>query len=521
MSQLSYTTPHGITVTRKTAKIPYARGLQKLLTQLDTKRGVYFSSGYEYPERYSRWDFASVAPSIELICRGRRFEIRALNRRGCVIIQLLARVLRSHPHWESFEESEIALLGQLRPLPAVFPEEERSKQPSPFSILRALVSEFQNPADSRLGLIGAFGYDLLLQFDPIRLRLPREDQNDIHLFLCDDIYFMDRKKEVIERYSYDFSANDLSTAGLPRDTPRIRKSKVKSGPVEIRSDHQPEEYMAKVETVREGMRQGNYYEVILRQTFSAPFAGSPSELFRRVQTASPSPYEFMVQMGDEQLVGASPEMFVRVEGRRVETCPISGTARRSGDPIRDAESIRELLNSTKEESELTMCTDVDRNDKSRVCVPGSVQVIGRRQIEMYSRLIHTVDHIEGRLRPGFDALDAFLTHMWAVTVTGAPKTWAMQFIEDNEDAPRRWYGGAVGKIGFDGSMNTGLTLRTAHIRDGVAAVRAGATLLFDSDPESEEQETHIKARALIETLKEAERTLAGPLAGTGDAVAGG
>ena len=115
---------------------------------------------------------------------------------------------------------------------------------------------------------------------------------------------------------------------------------------------------------------------------------------------------------------------------------------------------------------------------------------------MYSRLIHTVDHIEGRLEPGFDALDAFLTHMWAVTVTGAPKTWAMQFIEDNEAAPRRWYGGAVGKIGFDGSMNTGLTLRTAHISGGIAAVRAGATLLFDSDPESEERETHIKARAL-------------------------
>jgi anthranilate synthase len=116
-----------------------------------------------------------------------------------------------------------------------------------------------------------------------------------------------------------------------------------------------------------------------------------------------------------------------------------------------------------------------------------------------------VDHIEGRLRPGFDALDAFLTHMWAVTVTGAPKTWAMQFIEDHERTPRRWYGGAVGKIGFDGSMNTGLTLRTAHITGGIAAVRAGATLLYDSIPDAEEQETHIKARALLETLAEAGR----------------
>jgi anthranilate synthase len=121
--------------------------------------------------------------------------------------------------------------------------------------------------------------------------------------------------------------------------------------------------------------------------------------------------------------------------------------------------------------------------------------------------------VEGRLRPGFDALDAFLTHMWAVTVTGAPKTWAMQFIEDHEDGPRRWYGGAVGVIGFDGGMNTGLTLRTAHIRGGVAAVRTGATLLFDSDPAAEERETQLKARALLETLAEARHPAAAPSGG--------
>ena len=136
-----------------------------------------------------------------------------------------------------------------------------------------------------------------------------------------------------------------------------------------------------------------------------------------------------------------------------------------------------------------MCTDVDRNDKSRVCVPGSVRVIGRRQIEMYSRLIHTVDHVEGRLRPGFDALDAFLAHAWAVTVTGAPKLWAMQFIEDHEQSPRAWYGGAVGMVGFDGNLNTGLTLRTIRIKDGIAEVRAGATLLYDSDPRRGRAET--------------------------------
>jgi len=500
MEKLRYTTPHGITVTRSASKIGYARGLGRLLKQLDIARGAYLSSGYEYPERYSRWDIVAVGPLIEMIGRGRKFEIRSLNRRGKVLIALLGNVLRDQSYWESFEQTETRLTGELKPLTERFPEEERSKQPSPFSVLRTLIQEFRHPDDSRLGLIGGFGYDLLLQFDPIRLRLPREAQKDLHLFLCDDIYFMDRKKEVIERFRYDFAGEAGSTTGIPRTFSRIKKSKSRSEQAEIVSNHSPEEYMAKVETVREGMRQGNYYEVILRQTFSAPYDDSPSELFQRIQRSSPSPYQFIIQMGDEQLIGASPEMFIRVEGDHVETCPISGTARRSGDPLRDAESIRELLNSTKEESELTMCTDVDRNDKSRVCVPGSVRVIGRRLIESYAGLFHTVDHVTGTLMDGFDSLDAFLTHMWAVTVVGAPKKAAAQAIEDLEKDARGWYGGAVGMISLNGDINTGILIRTVHLKDGVARYSAGATLLYDSDPASEDQECRLKATNFYRAL---------------------
>ena len=192
-----------------------------------------------------------------------------------------------------------------------------------------------------------------------------------------------------------------------------------------------------------------------------------------MQQASPSPYEFLLQFGEEQLVGASPEMFVRVEGQRVETCPISGTAQRTGDPLRDADNIRELLKSTKEESELTMCTDVDRNDKSRVCEPGTVQVIGRRLIESYAGVFHTVDHVEGFLKPGFDSLDAFLSHMWAVTVIGAPKKAAAQTIEALEKDARGWYGGAVGMLSLNGDINTGILIRTTYLRDGMASLSRG------------------------------------------------
>jgi anthranilate synthase len=499
----SYSTPGGIAVTRSISNIAYSRGLSGLLHKLDTQRGVYFSSGYEYPERYSRWDFAAVAPLMEIVAAGREVHLRPLNARGEILARIVEPLLADHPHWENFALENGAIHGTLKPLPGLFPEEERSKQPSAFSILRTLVDEFRHPLAARLALIGAFGYDLLFQFDPIELKLPRTGVKDLHLFLCDDIYFMDRKKERIERFQYDFARGELSTQGLPRTAERIkssRKSPKKSDAATIVSDHTPEQYMAGVETVREGMRRGNYYEVVLRQTFRAPYSGGPSALFERIQHASPSPYEFLLQLGDEQLIGASPEMFVRVEGRRVETCPIAGTARRTGDPLEDADSIRELLNSAKEESELTMCSDVDRNDKSRVCEPGSVRVIARRLIESYAGLFHTVDHVEGTLAPGFDSLDAFLSHMWAVTVIGAPKKWAAQAIENIEKTARGWYGGAVGMIALDGDINTGITIRTVNLRDGVASYPAGATLLYDSVPASEDRECWLKATGFFRAL---------------------
>jgi len=268
-----------------------------------------------------------------------------------------------------------------------------------------------------------------------------------------------------------------------------------------------------VNIAKESFRRGDLFEVVPGQKFMERCDSKPSDISKRLKAINPSPYSFFINLGNQEyLVGASPEMFVRVSGRRIETCPISGTIKRGDDPIADSEQILKLLNSKKDESELTMCSDVDRNDKSRVCEPGSVKVIGRRQIEMYSRLIHTVDHIEGRLRDGMDAFDGFLSHAWAVTVTGAPKLWAMRFVEAHEKSPRAWYGGAVGMVGFNGDMNTGLTLRTVRIKDGIAEVRAGATLLNDSVPEDEEAETELKASAMISAIRDARLAASAPKA---------
>ena len=494
-----YTTAGGIAVERRVREVP-EEALEEIVTSLGERRGGAFSSGMDYPGRYSRWAFGYVDPCLEIVARGRRISARALNERGEVVLPAVASCLLAAGKPEAeptpgYVEVHVAESEDL------LPEEMRSRRPTVFTAIREIIAAFRSD-DPHLGLYGAFGYDLAFQFEPIRYRLTRPgDQRDLVLHLPDRLVVIDRVRETSVEHCYDFTVDGVSTRGLERTGEAIPLV----APREIPADPVRGTYAEVVAKAKEKFQRGDLFEVVPGQIFHGACA-DPSAFYRSLRVENPAPYEFLLSLGDgEHLVGASPEMYVRVAGDRVETCPISGTIARGANPVEDAEAIRTLLSSVKEESELTMCTDVDRNDKSRICVPGSVRVIGRRQIEMYSRLIHTVDHIEGRLRPEFDALDAFLTHMWAVTVTGAPKTWAMQFIEDHEETTRRWYGGAVGFIGFDGSMNTGLTLRTAQIRDGVATVRAGATLLYDSDPEAEERETELKASALLEALAAAAR----------------
>ena len=497
----SYETRGGIGVTCSAEAVAGQAALDALTAELDAQRGVLLASSYEYPGRYTRWDMGFTNPPLVLVARGRDVAIEALNPRGAVLLPPIARVLTDLPAIARFDEDATSLRCTVREPEGRFPEEERSRQPSVFSVLRALVDLFGSDADAHLGLYGAFGYDLALQFEPLRLRLERPaHQRDLVLYLPDELLLVDHRREVATRRRYEFRAGGVATDGLARSGAVVPY--VGSAEVERPSDHAPGEYAGVVRGAKESFRRGDLFEVVPGQTFFESALDSPATVFTRLRHRNPAPYGFLMNLGaSEYLVGASPEMFVRVEGRRVETCPISGTIRRGRDAIEDAEQIKALITSEKDESELTMCTDVDRNDKSRICEPGSVRVIGRRQIELYSRLIHTVDHVEGTLRPAFDALDAFLCHAWAVTVTGAPKAWAMQFIEDHERSSRAWYGGAVGLVGFDGNLNTGLTLRTIRLQDGVAQVRVGATLLYDSDPEAEEEETHVKASALMDAIR--------------------
>lgn len=498
---MKYKTKGNIKVIRTTEGVT-AHEIAQVIKELENHKGGVFASNYEYPGRYARWEIAFTDPCIEIRCFQRKFIVQALTARGDILIGIIKNVIKTIDEVNILEEKSRYLIGEVAKSEEVFSEEKRSKQNSIFTVIRHIMDLFYDEEEERLGLYGAFGYDIVFQFESaIQLAKRREkSQEDLVLFLPDKLYIKDLQYNEQYVYSYDFETTEGSTAGLDRVP--VEENLFVIDDYDLRQNETvPGEYANLVERAKKSFARGDLFEVVPSHVLSQKIEITPYEVFQNMIKINPSPYNFFLSLGKEYLVGSSPEMFVRVEEKRIETCPISGTIKRGKNAIEDAENIRILLDSLKEESELTMCTDVDRNDKSRICKPGTVQVIGRRQIEKYSHLIHTVDHVVGELEEDYDAIDAFLTHMWAVTVTGAPKRAAIEWIEEHEASPRVWYGGAVGFLLFNGNMNTGLTLRTVRIRKDIAQIRVGATLLMDSVPELEEEETYTKAAALLESIK--------------------
>ncbi|PCJ27088.1 MAG: anthranilate synthase component I [SAR86 cluster bacterium] len=507
-TQIQYKCASGIKVRRSAMQVDYKVAVSQLAASLDSSPGVLLASSFEFPGRYTRWDIGFVNPPLQFIGRGKSLEIKALNIRGEILLPEIYRALQTCDAVEQINADQQAINLSIISASEEFTEELRSRRASIFTVLRTIVACFSSSSDPYLGLFGAFGYDLTYQFEDVTRHQVRDvNDRDLVLYLPDQIIVADHRTGKTIRYNYEFVCRGWNSDKFSETTGGFRRAGpecpyVPATKVEKSCDHTEGEFVEQVERALEYFHRGDLFEVVPGQVFYEPCLDSPATVFQRLKESNPSPYGALMNLGEQEyLVAASPEMFVRVDGNQIETCPISGTIKRGEDAIGDAKQIKTLLNSDKDESELSMCTDVDRNDKSRVCEPGSVRVVGRRQIEMYSRLIHTVDHVKGILKKELDALDGFLAHTWAVTVTGAPKLAAMQYIEQNEKSPRHWYGGAIGHIGFDGNLNTGLTLRTIRVKNGIAEIRAGATLLVDSDPVEEEKETRLKASALVDAVR--------------------
>ena len=461
---------------------------------------------------YGRYSLAVLDAPVMVEGKDDAFSIKALNAWGQPILDRL--VAEDLPCSQDLQRTAQGFVGTVPCERRPVAEDERLQLNNISQVIRQLLEVFRCD-DQFLGLWGAFAYDFVRLFEPLPNIPPPISTQDFRLFLPDLVLFYDHMRERAVLYLYDFGDPMIPAAEVVQERLASLVAAKPAAPIEphlrvphkLQSNTGSEAFMAAVDEAREQMRLGEFFEVVLSHSFTGTYYRHPLELYRRFREINPSPYQFYVNYGDEALVGASPEMFVRVEDGVVQARPISGTVPRGTDSLSDYHNMMRLLNSEKEKSELDMLIDLARNDISRVCEPG-VEVSDYRYVEKYSRVMHTVAHVEGRLSPGLTAFDAFIASLNAGTLTGAPKAAAMAYIDTHEQTRRGYYGGNVGYLTFSGQLDTGIIIRTAHLTRNMkdeaesyeVNVRAGATLLYDSEPEAEYAETEVKARALLEAL---------------------
>ena len=406
-------------------------------------------------------------------------------------------------------------------------------------VLRRLMSEFRAPFVPDLprftgGAVGFIGYDASVEFEPAlagawhnalwtrESREPREPASgdDAGFMLFDTVLAFDHVKHRILIIAnarvtadedlaalYQFACAKIQF--LERELERSLSHTVPATrtPPVIDANVTREAFESAVRTIKEHIAAGDIYQAVMSQRFEAKVQAQPLTIYRALRHVNPSPYMYFIRMGGFAIVGSSPEMLVRVEGRHAETHPIAGTRPRGRTEEEDLRLADELKRNEKERAEHVMLVDLGRNDLGRVCEYGSVRVPQYMGLERYSHVMHLVSTVEGRLAEDRDHLDALVSCFPAGTVSGAPKIRAMQILSKLEPTRRDLYAGAVGYADFAGNLDFCIAIRTITLRDGVARVQAGAGIVADSNPAAEYEETRDKARALLQAIHMAETEL--------------
>jgi anthranilate synthase component 1 len=424
-------------------------------------------------------------------------------------------------------EPAVVLRGRGTTLEVIRPGRDIFKRTvkDPFEGLREEVQRLRAPQIDGLprffgGAVGYLAYDVVRHFErlpnspPDALHLP-----DLHMMLTDTLLVFDNVRQTLkivanvslEDFDCSHSAYlnalakiDQIAARLTQRVipPHLEGSSDVAEPV-ITSNQSREGYMNMVTAAKEYIAAGDIIQVVPSQRFEAPLKVHPFNIYRSLRTINPSPYMFYLKLGDHALVGASPEVMVRLEGRDITLRPIAGTRRRGIDDAEDQHLEQELLADPKERAEHVMLVDLGRNDVGRVAEIGSVEVTELMVVERYSHVMHIVSNVRGKLREGSDAFDAFRATFPQGTVSGAPKIRAMEIIDELEPTRRGVYAGAVGYFSYTGNMDTAIALRTLLIKDGRVYIQAGGGVVADSDPGAEFEESVNKAKAMVRALSAA------------------
>ena len=403
---------------------------------------------------------------------------------------------------------------------------QASESDQPFvEALRELMASFRSPFVPGLprftgGAVGYLGYDAAGWFEPVTLQSGGEVEDDACFMLFDTVLVFDHVRHRILIVAnariagneeleplYQFARARIAFVERELNRTLSIPAPTEARPIEITSNVPRDEFEERVRTAKEYIAAGDIYQVVLSQRFETRFDADPFAAYRALRHVNPSPYMYLLRMGGRTVVGSSPEMLVRVEGRSLQTHPIAGTRPRGRTEEEDLRLAEELIGSEKERAEHVMLVDLGRNDLGRVSAYGSVKVPTYMAVERYSHVMHLVSIVEGRLSDEHDRLDALVACFPAGTVSGAPKVRAMEIIAELESRRRGVYAGAIGYLDFAGNLDFCITIRTVVIEGGRAYVQAGAGIVADSDPAAEFEDTRDKARAVIQALELAQRGL--------------
>jgi len=373
------------------------------------------------------------------------------------------------------------------------------------------------------GLVGYFGYDTVRYVEP---RLGENqapdplDNPDILLMVTDELVVFDNLSGkltllvLVDPTLPDARLNGLRRVADLHDQLRkalperaVTRVATRVAEEDFESGFTEENYKAAVRTIRQYITDGECMQVVLSQRLSIPFKVPPLDLYRALRTLNPSPYMFYLNLGDHHVVGASPEILVRLEDGEVTVRPLAGTRPRGATEAEDLEHEQSLLADPKELAEHLMLIDLGRNDIGRIATTGTVNVTDKFSIERYSHVMHIVSNVIGELKPNMSPLDVLRATFPAGTLSGAPKVRAMEIIQELEPVKRGIYAGAVGYLSWNGNMDTAIAIRTAVVKHGTLNVQAGAGIVYDSDPDTEWLETMSKARAIFRAVAMAEAGL--------------
>ncbi len=393
----------------------------------------------------------------------------------------------------------------------------------PMEELEKLINRFRAPKLEGIpsfngGAVGLFSYDIIRQYED----LPNTNEDDLglpdlHFMFTDEIIAFDhvnQKINIIVNIHADGDIDSEYRAAVQRcekmaaemaDISKLLKRDVPPEKTELRveSNMTKAEFCEKIKRAKKYIEDGDIFQVVISQRFSVRTDIDPFNVYRALRKINPSPYMYYLDLGDYRIVGASPEMLVRVENGRVQTGPIAGTRPRGKTVEEDIALEKDLLADEKETAEHTMLVDLGRNDIGRVSKFGSVKVTRFKYVERFSHVMHIISDVEGQLREDKTCFDALAATLPAGTLSGAPKIRAMEIIDELETRKRNAYGGAIGYISFNGNFDSCITIRTGVFKNGTAYVQAGGGIVYDSDPEMEYQESVNKASAVIKAIEEA------------------